>query len=165
MEPDSTMTAANLPLHDIHLPDPIGWWPLAPGWWIMGGLLLLLTMFIWGLRRFRQRRKMQHLALQQLEKLTELPDTELLMALSRLLRQAAISHFPQQDCAGLSGQAWLEFLDRPFPDHPFTTGIGNCFSAAPYRPEIQIDPIALVSLCRRWLKKLPPQNLPKRGKQ
>lgn len=165
MGPDNTMTAANLSLHDIHLPAPISWWPPAPGWWILGGLLLVLTIFIWALRRFRPRRKMQRLALQQLEKLTDLPDSELLTALSRLLRQAAINHFPQQDCAGLSGQAWLEFLDRPFHDQPFSAGIGGCFSAAPYQPEIQIDAISLVNLCRRWLKKLPPQKLHYRRKQ
>ncbi len=159
------MTAANLPLHDIHLPVPISWWPPALGWWILSGLLLLIPFFIWGLRRFRQRRRMRHIALQKLEKLAGFPETELLTALSRLLRQAAIAHFPQQDCAGLSGQAWLEFLDRPFHDHPFTTGIGSCLSDAPYRPEVQIDTVALINLCHRWLKKLPPQNLPLRRSQ
>ena len=23
-----------LPLRDLHLPEAIGWWPLAPGWWV-----------------------------------------------------------------------------------------------------------------------------------
>ncbi|MFK5925042.1 MAG: DUF4381 domain-containing protein [Desulfuromusa sp.] len=158
MGQDSAMTAVNLPLHDIHLPTPVSWWPPAPGWWILGGLLLVMAIFVWGLSRFRKRRKLQRLALQQLEELTGLPETELLVALSRLLRQAAISHFAQQDCAGLSGQEWLKFLDRPFYDHPFSAGIGSCLSDAPYRPEMQIDTAALVNLCRNWLKKLPPQS-------
>ncbi len=162
MGSDSTMTAANLPLHDIHLPAPIGWWPPAPGWWILGGLLLLIPLFIWGLLRFRQRRKMQHLALQQLEKMADLPESEFLVALSRLLRQVAIIHFPHQDCAGLSGQEWLEFLDRPLNDRPFSTGVGRCLSDAPYRLEVQVDTRALIELCRRWLKKLPPQTLHQR---
>ena len=29
-------------LRDIHLPDPVGFWPLAPGWWILGLLILIL---------------------------------------------------------------------------------------------------------------------------
>lgn len=159
------MTAANLPLHDIHLPTPISWWPPAPGWWILSGLLLLIPIFLWGLCRFRQRRLMRRIALKKLEKLADFSETELLTALSRLLRQAAITHFPRQDCAGLSGQDWLKFLDRPFHDHPFTTGIGRCLSDAPYRPEVQIDTVALINLCHRWLKKLPPQNFSRRRKQ
>ena len=108
---------------------------------------------------------MRRIALQQLEKLAELPATELLVALSRLLRQAAILHYPQQDCAGLSGQEWLEFLDRPFSDRPFSSGIGRCLIDAPYRPEIEVDSGALIDLCRRWLKKLPPQKLLQRRRR
>ena len=161
----SAMNPVDLPLRDIHLPAPIDWWPVAPGWWILGGLLLLSLIVSWSLRRFRQRRRMQRLALRQLEELAKLPETELPTALSRFLRQAAISHFPQQDCAGLNGQAWLEFLDRPFVDRPFTAGIGSCLSDAPYRQAMQIDAVALLNLCRRWLKKLPPQNLNSRGER
>ena len=28
-----------LPLRDLHLPDAIGWWPPAPGWWVVIALL------------------------------------------------------------------------------------------------------------------------------
>ena len=24
-----------LPLRDLHLPEMVGWWPLAPGWWFL----------------------------------------------------------------------------------------------------------------------------------
>ena len=30
-----------IPLRDLHLPDAIGWWPLAPGWW---GVLVILAV-------------------------------------------------------------------------------------------------------------------------
>ena len=153
------MTPEQLPLHDIHLPAPVGWWPPAPGWWILSGLLLLFPVLLWALWRFRKRREMRRYALQQLEELADAPETELLTGLSRLLRQAAITHFPREDCAGLNGQEWLEFLDRPFNDNPFSTGVGRCLIDAPYRPEVGVDVTALVDLCRRWLKKLPPQNL------
>jgi len=156
------MTPVNLPLHDIHLPAPIHWWPPAPGWWFLAGLVLLAPLLLWGFRRYRQQRRLRRLALQQLETLTDLTAAELVVALSRLLRQAAVSHYPREDCAGLSGSEWLKFLDRPFSDRPFSAGPGRCLGDAPYRPGVQVEVPALIDLCRRWLKKLPPQTVAKR---
>ena len=28
------MDPQQIPLRDLHLPDAISWWPLAPGWWL-----------------------------------------------------------------------------------------------------------------------------------
>ena len=148
----------DLPLRDIHLPAEVGLWPLAPGWWLLSGLLLGAALLAW---RYWQGRRLRRLALARLEQLTESPDAELATALSRLLRQAVISHFPQT-YAGLTGQDWLAFLDRPFADHPFTQGVGRSLLDAPYRHDAQIDRLALVALCRRWLKQLPPQPVWKR---
>jgi hypothetical protein len=150
--------ASTLPLHDIHLPAEVGWWPLAPGWWALFVLLLLSILAAWSLRRFWQRRRLRRLALRQLDALSGLPESELASALSRLLRRAAISHFPRKETAGLQGQHWLEFLDRPFDDHPFSTGVGRCLSDAPYRPTAEIDGPQVIALCRRWLKRLPAQK-------
>ena len=37
------MDETALPLRDLHLPDAIGWWPLAPGWWgVIAALGVLL---------------------------------------------------------------------------------------------------------------------------
>lgn len=44
-------------LRDIHLPEPVGWWPPAPGWWILA-LLLFLSLFFttrYLIARHRQR--------------------------------------------------------------------------------------------------------------
>ena len=37
-----------LNLRDIHLPEAIFWWPLAPGWWILAGatLLFIIVFFV-----------------------------------------------------------------------------------------------------------------------
>ncbi len=145
---------ADLPLRDIHLPPAVGSWPPAIGWWLLLGLLLAAFYLGWG---YWQRRRLQRLALARLNALARRSDAQLPAALSCLLRQAVISHFPSH-AAGLTGQSWLEFLDRPFADRPFTTGVGRCLVDAPYRPEPQVDNAALIALCRRWLKKLPPQS-------
>ncbi len=42
---DQTVDFSQLPLRDIHLPGSIGWWPPAPGWWLLAGLLLAALVF------------------------------------------------------------------------------------------------------------------------
>jgi hypothetical protein len=83
---------------------------------------------------------------------------ELLRGLSRLLRQAAQIHFPQSGCAGLTGEAWLGFLDQQLNDSSFTQGVGQRLADGPYQPQFaKIDAEDLLSLCRCWLQQLPPQ--------
>ena len=40
------MDENTLPLRDLHLPDAIGWWPLAPGWWVVIALVAALLGYI-----------------------------------------------------------------------------------------------------------------------
>jgi hypothetical protein len=155
--PQTPTPVTDLPLRDIHLPADIGWWPLAYGWWLLLGLILLGALLILMAIRYRSRRRLRRLALQQLEALDKLPAEQLAAPLSRLLRQAAVNHFSAAETAGLIGQDWLEFLDRPLKDKGFSQGVGHCLLDAPYRPEEPIDKVALLDLCRCWLKKLPPQ--------
>lgn len=144
-------------MKDIHLPAAVGYWPPAPGWWLLLFVTLLLMAALFRCWHFWQARRLRRLALKRLQELTALPESELAAALSRLLRQAVISHFPAE-YAGLSGEAWLAFLDRPFSDAPFSRGVGRCLLDAPYRPGSLNDGKALIALCQRWLKKLPPQK-------
>jgi len=152
-----TLTPTELPLRDIHLPADIGWWPLAPGWWLLLAMTLLLALGLGLLVRFRRRRRLRRLALAQLGNLQTLEGNQLAAALSRLLRQAALAHFPRHQVAGLTGAAWLQFLDRPFSDQPFQSGVGRCLVEAPYRNDVQVAGPDLLALARRWLKQLPPQ--------
>jgi len=154
-----TPSPQELPLRDIHLPADIGVWPLAPGWWLLFGLLVLGGLAILWLIRYRQRRALRRSALRQLERLDVAEGQALAMALSRLLRQAALCHFERHEVAGLCSEAWLGFLDRPFTDAPFSAGVGRVLAEAPYRQEVTFDAVALRDLCRSWLKRLPPRQL------
>lgn len=166
--PSAPMSPETLPLRDIHLPPAISWWPPAPGWWLLLLVVVLLIAAIYLGRQYRQRRHLRRLALGQLEKLERqygehANPRQLLQGLSRLLRQAALLHFPQSGCAGLVGEAWLDFLDQRLNDNSFSQGVGRLLADGPYLPQnAEIDSEALLSLCRDWLKQLPLAPKPQR---
>ena len=168
MPPVST-SPANLPLRDIHLPPEVSWWPPAPGWSPQMLTLILLPAVAYALRQRWQRRDFRRLAIRQLEEIErkhqERPNHQrLLQNLPRLLRQAALQHFPQSDCAGLVGEKWLKFLDRNLDDKPFSQGAGRQLAEGPYLPQTEhVDAEALLSLCGNWLRQLPPAPKSTRG--
>ncbi|MFQ5658913.1 MAG: DUF4381 domain-containing protein [Gammaproteobacteria bacterium] len=148
-----------LPLKDIHLPGPVSWWPPAPGWWILLGLLLfLIFLSLWWYRR-RQRLKLSaaNLAREQLLALqghysTHRDPRRLVEEISILLRRLSISAFSRMQTASLTGDAWLQYLDRPMQDHPFSSGPGRILIDAPYRREVRAEEIEpVINLCKEWI--------------
>jgi len=152
----------SLPLKDIHLPKSIGWWPPAPGWWLIVTLLILLfILFAYLYKRLTRKnavkdaqKLLQHIRQQSIDSQQRLTE------LSALLRRTAISIGHRNEIAGLKGQAWLEYLDRNMSDAPFTQGIGRCLADAHYRPflanDINFDD--LFAVCERWLKQQSKQS-------
>jgi hypothetical protein len=146
----------NPALRDIHLPDPVSWWPPAPGWW-----LLLLTVIGLGIAlnywwRTRSRRRLLQLAEHELVIIEQAyaqnhDSSRALQNISMLLRRIALSRYPRADVAGLTGERWLQFLDNALPDRPFTQGSGRSLADAPYRPSAEADLQALFDLSRQWI--------------
>lgn len=153
----------SLPLKDIHLPPEVSVWPLATGWWLLIGLILLFMLSSFWLYRHFKRRAGLRLANKMLLAIasdTQQNDHQKLIALSALLRRVALSNAPRAQVASLNGAAWLAYLDSGFKDAPFSQGVGRCLADGHYRPESSaIDMPALIKLCQRWLK----QQQPKRG--
>jgi hypothetical protein len=147
----------NLPLRDIHLPDPISWWPPAPGWWLLlFGVPTLLILLVW-LWRFLRRKTVKKLALAELESIAEsdADAREKVQQLAILMRRIALSVYPREQVASLVGEQWLAFLDGPLGKNSFSEGAGRLFIEAPYRREVRADLDALLVLCREWIKHLP----------
>ena len=148
-------------LRGYHLPEPVSWWPPAPGWWLLVLLLLImLGTVIWLLLRSRRRGAARRSARRELQALraahvADADDAVLVQGLSRLLRRFALARFPQERVAGLTGEAWLHFLDRQSPDNPFTQGPGRALVEAPYRPEMSVQASELTGLVERWIKANP----------
>lgn len=162
-------------LKDIHLPDPVGWWPLAWGWWVLialalAGLLLLLWRWRARRRRLRYRREAQTVLRWTYHRYTDSDATtatrDYLQALSELLRRTALSALPERhhaELAALNGRQWLRFLDSTAPvNNGFSDGPGQALAEGPYQPNPSADVDALNALAERWLKhhKLNTSRLP-----
>lgn len=153
------MDPEQIPLRDLHLPDMIGWWPLAPGWWIVFGLVLIAMLVL--LRRFlhtRARGAPRRHALRRLNQLlTEYEEQRNVVSfaarLSELLRRTMLAYAPREEVAGLTGEAWLEWLDRDLAHPQFVAGPGRKLIELPYRdPDTSLadaDVYALVTAVRQ----------------
>ena len=157
------MNEQTLNLRDIHLPEPISWWPIAPGWW-----LLIITAFIIAaiiflsikIYRGKQLKRDIHAELDVIKK--QFHETknrsQLAKLLSILLRRASISFYPEKNIAGLTGENWLTFLDNtnanPIKHKKFQSETGHTLLTAPYLPEnstLDFDTQGLIDLCESWL--------------
>ena len=154
------MNPDQLPLRDLHLPDPVGWWPLAPGWWLLFATLVIVTVWLAAvaLARHRQGRARRHAAraLRQLERrYAEDGDAvQLAIDVSALLRRAMLAYAPRADVAGLTGTAWLKWLDSGLDKPAFADGAGRALVELPYRrpgAEHGTDVEALLRAVRRRL--------------
>jgi Domain of unknown function (DUF4381) len=115
-------------LHDFYQPPPPSWRPQTPTWYALFAIIaLLLLWFIireikkWIANRYRR---------EALRGLAALPPERF----SELLKRTALSAWPREKVAPLSGQPWLNFLDTSAP--------GDLFHHA---PADRIEEIALRS--------------------
>lgn len=148
-----------LPLKDIHLFDPVSWWPLALGWWILfGAIASSLCLIVFGIRKYAKPTLKKEAAkiLDHIEKIfCENGDTvQCLAALSALLRRVSLTIY-SSEYAGLTGNAWLQVLDRGLKEPEFSQGIGKVLIHAPYQPYIDAKETSeLIQLCRKWVNNL-----------
>ena len=132
------MDPNQLPLRDLHLPDPTGWWPLAIGWWFVA--VLLVFGLAWLVRRVWQRRKfyapmryaLREFAVIEADYLQHRDAVILGKQLSELLRRGMLAYAPREEVAGLTGESWLEWLDRDLPVPYFHTEGGKSLLSLPY---------------------------------
>jgi len=156
------MDETALPLRDLHLPDPVGWWPLAPGWWfilllVAGGLAYLAWL---GIKKWHhnapRRFALRQLAHYENEYLQHRNPVTLGQQLSELLRRSMLAYAPRANVAGLTGDAWLQWLDSGMALPYFHTEGGKSLLELPYRKpdgdfsDVDID--ALLSAVRMRLR-------------
>ena len=152
-EPHNPLSLDNL--HDIVEAAPLSlWWPLAPGWWVVLGLIgIALLIGLWRVTRYRDRNAYRRFALKELDQI-ESPN-----ALPVLLKRAALVAFSREEVAPLSGQGWIDFLNRAVPDC-FNREHARALFQLDYHPEMLGRPEveSLKDAIRSWIRKHPTQE-------
>jgi hypothetical protein len=113
------MTASLDKLHDFYQPPPPAWTPQTIGWYVVFAVIALLAMWMtihtlrrWLANRYR-REALRELALLQPEQF------------STLLKRTALSAWPRDRVASLSGDTWLKFLNESAKSNSFQQTPGN----------------------------------------
>ena len=120
-------------LNDIVVPGPVGWWPPAPGWYVVGGIALI-TLLVLSLRWWRrwQGNRYRRQALAELALIRGQASGDSLRQLPDLLKRAALSAWPREEVAALTGLAWHRFLDESADMDGFCSGAGDTLEQLAY---------------------------------
>lgn len=142
-------------LNDIVSPAAVPWWPLAPGWYVLGAILLMVA-FYWlfrGAQRW-QRNRYRREALDILAQLRQ-AGPEAASRIPPLLKRAALSAFPREEVAALNGADWYRFLDASAATDRFMARDGVLLGRTAYRANQDLSTEEFKSLCEAaeyWLR-------------
>ncbi|WP_122423923.1 DUF4381 domain-containing protein [Pseudomonas viridiflava] len=156
-------------LQPLIAPEAIGFWPPAPGWWL---LLLLIPALGWGIWRLRtllpvkasKSRSEQPLDPVRVAALAELaslpkpydgaPAGAWLQQINGLLKRLCRNHYLHSQSHTLNGRKWLAFLDNRCPAAGLTRWMILVEGA--YKPECKLDDKAISGLTQAvdiWIRK------------
>ncbi len=121
-------------LADIHLPDAITFWPVAPGWWLLlGSIIIFLLLLIYLIKRkpaipAPTGKELKSQAMKELQAIRENYESQLaaknatqtieqtahktVKKLSIFLRRYALSLNQRDNVASLTDEQWLTLLDK-----------------------------------------------------
>jgi hypothetical protein len=146
-------------LHDLVMPVPVPWWPPAPGWFIVSAVLVMVLGW-WLIRAIQQWQSNSYRreALVLLGKIdgsgAELPI---------LIKRVALSAYPRERVASLTGEEWLAFLDQTGHTDAFTTGAGRWLARVAYEPQLTAslstsELNGLLTAVRDWILRHQPET-------
>lgn len=148
-------------LKDIHLPEPPGLWPLAPGWYLSLLIVLLcLGLIIQALKkryRFNQPKKealrLLHQALENFEK--DHNSQVACATVAELLKRVALSYYPRKEVAGLHGEEWIGFLNKTSKKIDFNPE-ASLLLKVPFQPPQTLDITPLFHKAEKWIQQRRP---------
>jgi hypothetical protein len=146
-------------IEEVLAPAVISWLPSAPGWRYLAAVLLIVGLW-WSWKRLQRwrRNRYRKTALVELSHLVEDHSftQPLLAPLAALLKATALQCSPRTDIASLSGEAWLDWLNRQSSTPLFSETSCYLLGDALYRKELSVEGAAinqLVSESRLWIQR------------
>ena len=149
-------------LRDIHGLDAVSWLPLAAGWWYLLGAFIAVLLLV-GIRywiiyngpwlgwRGDARRQLRRLK----KALSKGEPRDIASQLSELLRRIAMARSGRREAAGITGDAWLLWLEEHDESGFDWRTRGQVLLVAPYMPpEMVVQKEELGKLIRaamRWV--------------
>ncbi len=144
-------------LHPLREPLPIGWWPMAPGWWLLiaiaalclGGLVYFLVKR-YRANAYRRQALAQLRALRQ-QFLAQRDASQYVAQTNALLKSVALHCYPRREVAASSGEQWLTFLNSRVKG---TEQFQPDFVTAAYRRACpDMDMAQLHRAAQSWIKR------------
>lgn len=140
-------------LRDVHVPH-VGWWPLAPGWWMLAGLVVVAAILLaWRWRRRIHRRRYVGRVLEDLRRgqarHTQDGDNAAFAASAHaLLRRVARTRDPHS--VTYADSVWRDALSALAPKRDVTrlATLGEVM----YRPGAPLDVDAVSSDIDAWVR-------------
>ncbi|WP_445945122.1 DUF4381 domain-containing protein [Shewanella sp.] len=156
MKPQTATDPILAQLDDIILPPSISDLPLAPGYWLLAFLLVLVIGMI--VRRFMLKRRYHapRKAAIALLNSYDITSDEFAAQVNTLLKRTALSYLPREQLARLNGNEWFEWLDSRMPapnQHQFGPLLIKRHQAQGLTLE---DKQALQRLAKTWLSHTKP---------
>lgn len=148
-------------LRDIRGIDAVSWWPPAPGWWLLLGVMLFAAGIAVRVRRKRTAYRHSWQAAMKAE-LAALRDEDAnadmkakAAALSEVMRKLAIRRFGRAQCAGREGREWLDWLAQHDPAGFGWDKQAEILIEAPYMPAQKVKRPAnwnaLIEAAEKWV--------------
>jgi hypothetical protein len=141
-------------LVDAHEPAALGWWPPAIGWWlvtIVAAIMVFVT--VKSLLKYVKSYRWKKFLTIELQRIQESTDTaeSLCQQINQLLKRIAKVQFTNDAAAELSGEAWVDYLQKKLKPHQQPLKLSPLGSQA-YQPNPQVNKEELIADVRAWIK-------------
>lgn len=141
-------------MHELVIPEPEPWIPQTPGWWVLLGWALAVTMLVVvAIVRRRRRNRYRREALASLDAIATHPQlsaAESAQSIAEVIKRTALVAYPRARVASLYGSAWARFLCESAGNDKQVSKAAESLAAAAYRADA--DGHLLLQPARRWVR-------------